>query len=152
MRLPEGGFLALSSEILGRGHGLCCRTIGSSMFPLIRSRSLIQVEPMKPDRLCPGDVVLYQSGEGLVAHRLISKEQQQGRTWLITRGDSYPWSAKERLAPEQVLGRVTAVEWPVGLKLRIDCGPGRRLTTLLALISPFLWLGYLAMNKVRRWL
>lgn len=150
MQLSEGRFLVLSSEILKQGHGLHCRTLGSSMFPLIRSRSLIRVEPVEPAWLNRGDVILYQAGEVLVAHRLLRKEGRRDRLTLITRGDSFPWSAIERLAPEQVLGRVVAVEWPQGLKLRIDRGAGRRLGLLLARVSPFLWPAYLALSKIKQ--
>ena len=89
----------------------------------------------------PGDVILYQSGKSLVAHRLIKKEQGRGQTLLITRGDAFPWRATEHIAPEQVLGRVVCIEWRRGLKVRIDQDPGRRLGIMIAGISPFLFPG-----------
>ena len=54
MRLAEGSFLALSRGILAQGYELQCRTLGSSMFPLIQSRSLIRVQPVEPGHLRPG--------------------------------------------------------------------------------------------------
>jgi signal peptidase I len=136
--LSEGSFQVLSSEMLGQGHGVCCRTLGSSMFPLIRTGSLLQVQPLEMGQPRPGDVILFQSGEALVAHRLIRKEPRQGNPVLITRGDAFPWHAIERVAPDQVLGRVVSVEWRPGWTLRLDSGPGRLLGRLLAPISPFL--------------
>ena len=150
MRLAEGSFLALSRGILAQGYELQCRTLGSSMFPLIHSRSLIRVQPVEPGHMRPGDVILYQSGEGLVAHRLIKKEPGPGKTVLVTRGDAFPWRATAQIDPEQVLGRVVSIEWRRGLKVRIDQGPGRRLGILLARISPFLLPIYLFLSKINQ--
>jgi signal peptidase I len=150
MRLAEGSFLALSRGILAQGYELQCRTLGSSMFPLIQSRSLIRVQPVEPGHLRPGDVILYQSGAGLVAHRLIKKEPGPARMVLVTRGDAFPWGATARIDPEQVLGRVVSIEWRRGLKVRIDQGPGRRLGILVARIAPFLLPIYLVLSKIKQ--
>jgi hypothetical protein len=120
------------------------------MFPLIRNRSLIQVEPVAADRWRAGDVLLYRSGKFLVAHRLLRQEQRQGKPVLLTRGDAFPWWATERLRPQQVLGRVVAVAWPGGLKLRIDRGAGRLLGLLLAKLAPLLYPGYLFLSRIRQ--
>jgi len=150
MGLEPGRFLIMSAEILRQGQDLHCRTLGSSMFPLIPYRSLIHVEPVTPDQLRPGDVILYRSGEVLVAHRLLRKETETGTPVLITRGDAFPWRATERLAPEQVLGKVVTIEWRGGPKLRIDRNPGRRLGILLAKFSPWLFPGYLALSRIKQ--
>lgn len=149
MRLEAGHFLALTAEILEQGHGLRCRTFGSSMFPLIRSQSRIQIKPVKSDQLRRGDVILYRAGEALVAHRFLRREAGTGNPVLITRGDAFPWRAIERLRPDQVLGQVVAIEWRGGPKLRIDRNPGRRLGILLAKISPLLFPGYLLLSKIK---
>jgi len=148
MKLTPGSFLVLSSEILSQGHGLRFQALGSSMSPCIPNGSFIHVKPVEISRLRPGDIIFYRTGETLVAHRLLRREGAPPCLTLLTRGDSFPRSAVERLQPGQVLGRVVAVQWPLGWKLRLDCGPGRRLSLLLARLSPFLWPAYLTLRKI----
>lgn len=151
MKLAEGDFLALSRKILSRGHGLRFQALGSSMLPLIRSGNVIQVEPVDVTSLRPGDIIFYRSfGNSQKAHRLISKQPVRGRMMFFTKGDSFPRRAVEQVEPEQVLGRVVAVEWRRNLQVRIDRGPGRRLGLWLAKISPFLLPAYLALSRIRR--
>lgn len=130
-------FLSLCRETLGRGYSLRCSTLGFSMFPLLRTGSVIQVEPMAAADLRPGDVIVYQRAEeAVVAHRLVRKSWKHGRLTLVARGDSFPRSAREYINPEQVLGRVLAVDWGKGIKLRLDTACGRALGIFLGSISP----------------
>lgn len=147
-------FLSLCKETLEHGYSLRCRTLGSSMFPLLRNGSLIQVEPVAVEDLRPGDVIVYQrAGETVVAHRLVGKSRKQGRLTLVTRGDSFSRDALEHIQPEQVLGMVVAVDWGRGLKMRIDAGPGRTLGIILGKLAPlFRWIySALWMGLLRLW-
>jgi signal peptidase I len=137
VKLADGSFSALIKAILRQGYSLRCRTLGTSMLPLIRSGTIIQVEPVKVQDLQVGDVVVYHdSADALVAHRLIGKSLFQGKIVLTMKGDAFSRSAAERVAAEQVLGRVTAVEWGRGLRIRFNSAPGKLLGILLAGISP----------------
>ena len=149
MKVVACSLPALVKEILRQGHSLRCRTLGRSMLPLIRSGNIILVEPVKVQDLCVGDVVVYHGyAEFLVAHRLIRKSLVQGRIVLITKGDTFPGSAVEEVEPEQVLGRVVAVEWGKGLKIRLSSTPGRLLGILFARIFlPGLWVSGLIQVK-----
>ena len=130
-------FLSLCRETLGRGYSLRCNTMGSSMFPLLKTGSVIQVEPLAVDDLRPGDVMVYhRAGAAVVAHRLVQKFWENGRLTLVARGDSLPRSTREYINPEQVLGRVVAVDWGKGIKFRLDTVWGRALGIFLAGISP----------------
>ena len=142
-------FLSLCRETLGRGYSLRCSTIGSSMFPLLKTGSVIQVEPVAAADLRPGDVMVYQrAGEAVVAHRLVRKSWKHGRLTLLARGDSFPRNALEDVAPEKVLGRVVAVYWGKGIKLRLDTAGGRVLGIFLASLSPLVQRVYPILNNL----
>jgi hypothetical protein len=119
------------------------------MFPLIRSGSRILVEPAAGEEVQAGDVLVYQVSGSLVAHRLIRKLSIQGKLRLIMRGDAFPRGAIEQVTPEQVLGRVVAVDWGNGLRLRLDQGLGKFLGLGLAKISPILRLLYPALTEIK---
>ncbi len=141
-------FLSLCRETLGRGYSLRCNTTGSSMFPLFKTGSVIQVEPVVAEDLRPGDVMVYQRGkEAVVAHRLVQKSWKLGRLTLVARGDSFPRQALEDITPEQVLGRVVAVDWGRGIEIRLDTAWGRALGILLAGISPLAHRVYPVLSK-----
>lgn len=150
MKLDAAGFLTLSREILGRGHHLRFMARGRSMRPSIWSGQTVEVAPVQCADLRPGDVVFYQSFGGLVAHRVIHKKQAHGRIRLATRGDGCPGMALELVEPEQVLGRVVAVDWGKGLRIRTDAGPGRFWGILLSQISPLMQWAYPPLSRFKR--
>jgi len=147
-------FLSLCRETLGRGYSLRCRTLGFSMFPLLRTGSVVQVAPVAVEDLRPGDVIVYQrAGEAVVAHRLVGKSRKQGRLTLVALGDSFSRDTLEHIQPEQILGIVVAIDWGRGLKMRIDAGPGRTLGVILGKLAPLSRMIYSAlwMGLLRRW-
>lgn len=148
MKLDTSDFVALSRELLSRGHAIEFRVLGGSMLPCIRNGSLIRVKPVDPQDLRLGDVIFYYNDTpNIVAHRLIGKYQSQGRLKLLARGDSLPRSAVEEVEPEQVLGRVVAAQWGKGLTIRLDTAWGRALGIVLAGISPLVRKIYQGLSK-----
>ena len=141
--------LELSCAILEHGCHLRCSTVGSSMFPLFRTGSIIEVEPAAAATLRPGDAILYRRGTDLVGHRLVERGWEQDRLVLLTRGDSFHRSAVEKVEPEQVLGRIISVELRPGLTLRIDSGLGRLLGLILARGGFLRVWAYLSLRKVK---
>jgi signal peptidase I len=125
-------------------------TQGGSMQPLIPEGALIEVEPRGPEALRRGDVIVFRSGEALVAHRLVGKTEAGGNLRFITRGDAASWGVRQEVAPEQVLGRVSAVHWRRGLRLRIDSGWGRALSLVLAVSWPVSQGIFQALVKAKR--
>jgi signal peptidase I len=124
--------------------------MGSSMFPLLKTGSVIHVEPVTAADLHPGDVMVYQrAGEAVVAHRLVQKSWKHGRLTLLARGDSFSRPAQEDVTPGQVLGRVVAVEWEKGMEIRIDAGWGRALGIILAAIAPLVWRVAPALSRIK---
>lgn len=144
-------FAALFQEILQQGYSLRCHTLGSSMFPLLRSGSAIQVENVRVEDLRQGDVVVYHRPvqDKVVAHRLVRMEWEQGNLTLITRGDSFPQNALEYVNPKQILGRVISLEWGKCRRLRLDTGLGRLLGLVLERISFPLLRAFLLMKKLK---
>ena len=133
-RLPS--FLEVARGVLESGYGVQLHTRGGSMTPLIRGGCLLQVEQVDLKALRFGDIIVYRTGETLVAHRLIGRKGHGRNLRLLTRGDANFRRCREEVKPAQVLGRVSAVNWRRGVRLRIDSGVGRMLSLALAAAWP----------------
>jgi hypothetical protein len=77
------------------------------MEPAIRDGDDITVVPVSIEAVRRGDVLLYRSGDRLMAHRV--KGRVGGAEVLRLCGDAPGWE-EERVPPGEVLGRVVAVE------------------------------------------
>jgi hypothetical protein len=125
----------LIADLLLNGHKVKFRAPGYSMYPTIMNGDEITVEPIKPDAVRVGDIILYQDQEDLIAHRIIkilkrsernSRSAPQGpqdrsappikagtstsETLLfILRGDARP-ACDDPVAAEHILGKVALVE------------------------------------------
>jgi hypothetical protein len=105
-------WLPLVQEALAqRGH-FTLPLRGNSMVPTLPQACEIDVVPLTaPPRL--GDVIVFASGEALVAHRLV---QRRGTVW-IAQGDNRR-APDAALRPSRVLGVVSAARladrriWP----------------------------------------
>lgn len=100
-------FDGLADELIARGHGFRLSVSGSSMFPSIRNRDIVVVEPCHPEDLRLGDIVFYRRRGGHTAHRLVARIEGGGA--LITRGDALV-KCDPALSCDQVVGRVTVIE------------------------------------------
>lgn len=69
--------LDLTADLLSRGTTVRFRPSGRSMYPSIREGELITVEPVLPSDVTLGDIVLYRSERGLIAHRVIQVSRPQ---------------------------------------------------------------------------
>jgi signal peptidase len=79
------------------------------MHPTINDRETVTVEPVPPSDVKRGDIVLYRNEGGVVAHRVIRIERNNGTPLFILRGDALGCS-DESVAAQQVLGKVVCVE------------------------------------------
>jgi signal peptidase I len=84
------------------------RLHGDSMWPTIPEGSLVRVERLPISGIRLGDVVVWQQGNALVAHRVVQKIRSDEGWQLRTRGDNCAHSDR-LLLPRAVLGRVTAI-------------------------------------------
>ena len=79
------------------------------MWPTIRPGEAITVEPADETEVKLNEIVLYRTGRGGIGHRLVRIANRNGERALLTRGDA-DRVAGERVAAEQIIGRVVAVE------------------------------------------
>ncbi|HKR00519.1 MAG TPA: S24 family peptidase, partial [Pyrinomonadaceae bacterium] len=64
-------FLDLSTELLRRGYSVRFRPRGFSMLPTIRDGEAILVEPVEEEAIRRGDILLYRTERGVIAHRVV---------------------------------------------------------------------------------
>src|SRR5450631_2673976 len=83
---------------------------GRSMRPLLQAGMVVDVEPLiEAPRV--GDVLVFKSRAGLVAHRFVSGQltfRDERSLMFITAGDAHP-DRLEAVSPRLVVGRVAAV-------------------------------------------
>ena len=103
-------FLEVSTDLLSQGYSVRFRPGGHSMHPTIRDGEAVTVEPVEPGKVERGDIVLYRTTGGVIAHRVMRIERREDRPEVFhLRGDA----STSRDAPvraEQILGRVVSVE------------------------------------------
>jgi signal peptidase len=103
-------FLEVSTDLLSQGYGVRFRPGGHSMHPTIRDGEAVTVEPVEPGNVKRGDVVLYRTSSGVIAHRVIRIERREDKPGVFhLRGDAST-SRDAPVGAEQILGRVISVE------------------------------------------
>ncbi len=104
--------LDLTTELLSRGTTVRFRPSGRSMYSSIRDGELITVEPVVASDVALGDIVLYRSERGLIAHRVVGSSPTQSSVLsphYFLRGDA-SLSCDQPVKPQQILGRVISVQ------------------------------------------
>ena len=135
LRLDKEDFSQLARQILSEGHALRFRTVGVSMWPLIRDGDLVEIQPAAPDSYRKGDILLYEQQRGvLLVHRVIAVRWEDDQMSLLMQGDALR-SADGLAALSQVLGRVALVDRN-GRLIHLDSPFQRLLGRLLAVFLP----------------
>lgn len=71
-------FFDLYSEFLSNGYSVRFRAGGWSMHPTIKGGEAITVaEPVEPSHVKRGDISLYRSDRGLIAHHIVGIERKR---------------------------------------------------------------------------
>lgn len=98
----------LACEVLRRFGRLCFAATGSSMLPSIWPNDTLIVECVNPEDVRVGDIVLANREGRLLAHRVISLDQNSSGVRWITQGDAMaaPDSPVHR---DQLLGKVVGL-------------------------------------------
>ena len=112
LKLDADDMLALSRNFRAEGKRMVYRghPHGTSMWPIIRSGDGIVVEQISAEGIRIHDVLVFSTGgEKLVAHRLVSKEEMEGHTRYILRGDFRRGSDKP-VVFQAIVGKVVAIE------------------------------------------
>jgi signal peptidase I len=79
---------ALVVEALERFGHIRIRALGTSMAPAIESGDVLELQRCPSDQLGIGDVIVVTGAYGLRVHRLVAKHEQDGREFVVTRGDA----------------------------------------------------------------
>jgi signal peptidase len=103
-----GALAALVREGLRQQGYVRLRLQGNSMWPTIPAGSLVEVESIGTAGIRLGDIVVWQSGGDLIAHRVVHRVRDGATLGLVTKGDNAS-AADQGLAPSAVLGRVVSV-------------------------------------------
>ena len=76
-------FPELISDLLTDGHMVKFRAPGESMYPTIRNGDVITVTPLGASSVTNSDIILYQHGSGVTAHRamrIIKRSEENSRS------------------------------------------------------------------------
>jgi len=128
--------------LLAEGKTIRVKAEGISMYPSIKSGSVIFIEPLKegtePVR---GEIIAWKRDSGIVVHRLVSTYITKHQKYYVTRGDS-GLTEDEPVLIEQIAGKVVRVENPEGKSVSpekyINKKPNYSLNRLLVrIISQF---------------
>ncbi len=103
-------FIEVSTELLRQGQRVRFKAPGRSMQPTIIEGETITVEPVAPQAVRKGDIILYSFERGFIAHRVVRILRRKGDApCFIMRGDASD-SFDYPVAAQQVLGKVISVE------------------------------------------
>jgi signal peptidase I len=99
----------LKSRVITTGY-IYLPASGNSMYPLIKKGDLCRFITIYPSHLTRGDIVLYHSLTGqLVAHRLVSTREHDGKRTFILKGDTNLGLDKPVEEP-QIIGLLTSIK------------------------------------------
>jgi len=104
----------LGFRLLAEGKTIRVKAEGTSMYPSIKSGSVIFIEPLKQGtEPVAGEIIAWKRDSGIVVHRLVSSYITKHQKYYVTRGDS-SIAEDEPVLPEQIAGKVVRVENPEG--------------------------------------
>jgi len=78
----------LRKEIISQGRSVKILASGYSMFPFLRKGDLLTVEPVPMKTIKRGDVVVFESEEKWIAHRVIKIRSNPESLEFLLRGDT----------------------------------------------------------------
>src|SRR5688572_26826265 len=76
----------LLRDVLRQGHRVPVKLNSSSLIPLAFSGETLVVEGRRAEQLRLGELIVFESDEGFVAHRIIGKQKRQTYSWFQTAG------------------------------------------------------------------
>lgn len=100
---------ALIDKLIKGKTSLAMQMKGYSMFPTLRPGDIGIVVPVTSDKLIPGMVVAFRSGQNRVAHRLVKIKYEDGQANYICRGDNNSFS-DQAFYESDLVGIITEFE------------------------------------------
>ena len=98
---------SLLKEQLNNGKQVHFTVTGKSMKPLIRVGDEVIVERVNPDKLQPGEIILFERGNVFCTHRFIKRIHD--KTKFVTKGDNF-FRFDPPLPENDILGKVVAIK------------------------------------------
>jgi hypothetical protein len=95
------------TALLRDGQRVRFRATGLSMDPTIRDGDVLTVEPVNLGEVRPGEILLYRTARGVIAHRLVRCEEVETQLLYVLRGDASA-TCDPPVSYGDVLGLVTA--------------------------------------------
>ena len=127
----------LLSQMLDQCGEARIRVSGTSMLPSIRPADVLHIRSVAITGVQPDDVVLFELGRRLFAHRVVRAAARGLEAVLITRGDMHSHDDPP-VTEAQLLGRVEAQ-----LRNGVVISPGRAPRRRSGRRSSGLWFGSL---------
>ena len=124
---------ALLRDSLSKGQQPRLTINSNSMTPLLRQGDEIIIESVTLEQLEPGDILTLTTDSYLLTHRYWGQEQQEGNTYLITRGDQ-PLVFDPLWPTAALMGRVLARQRQRKV-LALDAGWGKWLNGRLTILA-----------------
>ncbi len=84
--------------------------VSGSMEPKIPVGSVVYVEAVEPESIQKGDVIVFLSGESVIAHRVVENQTVEGK--FTTKGDANAGEDMNDVEYAALVGRV-AVHYPI---------------------------------------
>ncbi len=98
------------------GYGIY-NIVSGSMEPEIPVGSVIYVEEVKPEDIKEKEIIAFQSGESIIAHRVMENKMVEGE--FITKGDANAEEDMQPVAYGQLVGRVARHYPMLGVMMEI---------------------------------
>lgn len=99
----------LAAEVVGVFGSVRLRVSGTSMAPTLCPGELVGVEKTRMTEILPGEIVVFARDGRLIVHRVVTKIQSRGESYLVTRGDRVRKSDSP-VSGSEFVGRVTNIE------------------------------------------
>lgn len=83
----ESIIASLYIQAINQGQSLWFRVSSSSMNPTIRVDDNVRIEPAKANEILPGEIVAFETPQGLVIHRIIGSQHRGTTIRLLQMAD-----------------------------------------------------------------
>jgi signal peptidase I len=107
--------VSLYIEAVRKGQPQWFRVISGSMHPLLRIGEQVCIEPATAEQIQVGEIAAFETGEGLVIHRIVKRRQGSEGIQLVEMSDVHARAGP--VGSTAVVGRVAVIRWG---KTRID--------------------------------
>lgn len=94
----------LAFDVAQRFGEVRLEVTGGSMLPAIWPSDCLIIQHREPEKIQPGQIILYSRNGGLVVHRVVSRDGRE----FVTRGDSLP-QADPPVKPNEIAGEIVSI-------------------------------------------